>query len=581
MESVSISEQDIRHWVSTKSYERGFRYYENNVVTDAKRQGMMIKAYCHGSMPQPYRVYVQFKENGIAEANCSCPVGSGGHCKHVAALLLTYLNDPDEFREIQEIDDVLEHRSKEDLIRLIKEMIDRSPELENLLEVALPDDQSNREVLNPSSYRNLAASAFTQSHYGWYGERAIADQLQSIIRLGTEFADKHEYQNAAIIYEQVALEILDNYEMIQDDEGEIGFVVNTCVEELGECLSKIEETETRECIITTLFDIYEFDTEFGGVGLSEEVPDIILNTATSEEQKMIAKRIRTLLSKEKKDSWSSSWHRQAYGGFLLDLEEDRLTDDEYMKICRMADRTTDLVDKLLSNDSVNEAIIEAENTSDYDLLSIADVFVVHDYGKIAKTLIEKRMKKSNDSRLLTWLKTYAEKEGDFSEALQLSLQLFQTHKNLSTYQNIRSVAQKGNTWEKVRCNLIDELTKEKQYRVLTEIYLDEKKIDKALETQEKIQKDWLSPIHLRSKVAHAAEQSHPREAIRLYTDITDHYIGLRGRHNYQTACTYLSKAKWVYQQLNDVQQWNAYIESVRRKHNNLPAFLDELLKARL
>ncbi|MBS3777795.1 MAG: hypothetical protein KGY50_00710, partial [Candidatus Thermoplasmatota archaeon] len=335
-------------------------------------------------------------------------------------------------------------------------------------------------------------------------------------------------------------------------------------------------------IITTLFDIYEFDTEFGGVGLSDEVPDVILNAATSQEKEMVAKRLSSLLSTEKKDDWGISWHRKAYGGFLLDLKKDRLTDDEYVKICRMADRTIDLVDKLLSKDQVNEAIIEAKNTSDYDLLSIADIFVDHNHGKIAKELIEKRLNQSNNDRLLNWLKTNAEKEGDFSQALQLSLQLFQKHNSLSAYQNVRLVAQKCNIWEKVRRDLIDGLSKQKQYRVLTEIYLDEDEIDKALKTQEKIQDHyWQAPIHLRSKVAYAAEKNYPCEAIQLYAKIAEHYIELRGRNNYQTACTYLSKAKRVYQQINDIQQWNAYIESLRDEHDNLPAFLDELSKARL
>lgn len=582
MDKITISNDNIRQRVSSKSYERGFRYYKNNVVTDAKRQGMMIKAYCYGSMPQPYRVSVQFDEDGIAEADCSCPVGSGGHCKHVAALLFTYLNNSDEFREIKEVDDVLEHRSKEDLIYLIKEMLDRRPELENLLEVVLPIDQSDEETIDPVSYRNLAASAFHQSQYSWYGQRGIADQLYSIIRLGDEFIDKNENQNAAIVYEQVALEVIDNYEMLGDEEGEIGSVVNACVEKLGECLSEIAEPEIRERVFSTLFDIYEFDIEFGGVGLSDEVPKIILDAASSQEKELVAKRIRTLLSEEKKDDWSSTWERQAYGGFLLDLQQDRLTDDEYMKICRISDRTTDLVGKLLSKDQVNEAIIEAKDTSDYELLSIADVFVEHNHGKIAKELIEKRLNQSDDGRLQNWLKTKAEKEGDFSQALQLSMTLFQDYKSLSTYQDLRRIAQKNNKWDSLRKEIIKNLTDEKQYELLTRIYMDEKHIDLALKTVKQIPMNrWNFSCFLLIEVAKASEQIKPFESIRLYSQMAEHFIELRGRNNYQTACSYLLKAKRIYQQLNDIQRWNTYIESLRDKHENLPAFLDELSKAQL
>jgi uncharacterized Zn finger protein len=94
MTKLNLCEKDIQNWVDTRSYERGYRYFKNDVIIDAKRQGMTLKAYCQGSNIQPYRLSVSFGQEGIFEAYCSCPIGRGGHCKHIAALLLTYLNSP-------------------------------------------------------------------------------------------------------------------------------------------------------------------------------------------------------------------------------------------------------------------------------------------------------------------------------------------------------------------------------------------------------------------------------------------------------------------------------------------------------
>ena len=69
-------------------------------------------------------------------AAAPAPRGDGGHCKHAAALLLTWLHEPEFFIEVPELEQVLEERSKEDLISLIREMVTRHPDLEQLLELS-------------------------------------------------------------------------------------------------------------------------------------------------------------------------------------------------------------------------------------------------------------------------------------------------------------------------------------------------------------------------------------------------------------------------------------------------------------
>src|SRR5262245_16272731 len=99
-----ITERDIRARVGDTSFERGVPYARDGSIRGPHRQGMTIRSRCEGTSGGPYRVEVTFDAKGIASAGCSCPVGGGGYCKHVAALLLTWKNRPGDFSEVEETD---------------------------------------------------------------------------------------------------------------------------------------------------------------------------------------------------------------------------------------------------------------------------------------------------------------------------------------------------------------------------------------------------------------------------------------------------------------------------------------------
>jgi hypothetical protein len=96
-----ITVTDIQGWTGSASFGKGQAYFRQGAILEPRRQGWTLKARCLGSSAPSYRVEATMGDEGIAEADCSCPVGSGGHCKHIAALLLTWLDDPDAFTRSQ------------------------------------------------------------------------------------------------------------------------------------------------------------------------------------------------------------------------------------------------------------------------------------------------------------------------------------------------------------------------------------------------------------------------------------------------------------------------------------------------
>jgi hypothetical protein len=61
------------------------------------------------------------------------------------------------------------------------------------------------------------------------------------------------------------------------------------------------------------------------------------------------------------------WRRAAYGGILLMLADDDLDDESYLTVCRQTGQESDLVERLLTLDRVDEAVAEAQQATDYVL----------------------------------------------------------------------------------------------------------------------------------------------------------------------------------------------------------------------
>src|SRR6516164_4280985 len=167
VEVARLSKPRILRQVGEASIQKAKAYLRRDVWRDLRVQGPTVKGRCQGQAPNPYRVAVTFDGDAIVGADCSCPVGDGGHCKHVAALLLYYREHPDAFVEVEELDEALERRSKGELVALVRRMIRRVPELELLLEAPLPGYTDPATADDPEAYRRQARAAFEHDDDSW------------------------------------------------------------------------------------------------------------------------------------------------------------------------------------------------------------------------------------------------------------------------------------------------------------------------------------------------------------------------------------------------------------------------------
>ncbi len=302
--------------------------------------------------------------------------------------------------------------------------------------------------------------------------------------------------------------------------------------------------------------------------------------ARPEERERVAQWLREVLPEG--DAWDQVYRRKEIGSFLLTLEEEQMDDEAFLTLCRETDQEALLVDRLLSLGRVAEAVAASRESGDYELLSLADIFVAHERGDLAERLIRERTKTSEDIRLLVWLRERAKERADLEEALSLEEMLFWRRPSLEGYKEVRALARLVERWSYFREVIVERLVDEEHFSLLTRIYLDEEEIDLALEMLQKVREEglyWAGNLDL--EVAQSAEDSRPRAAIGLYMEMIERLIAGRGRSNYNTAATYLERVRELYHRLEEDETWHTLIAQLREDNRRLPALQDELDKAGL
>jgi uncharacterized Zn finger protein len=577
-----IKQSDIRNWTDDVYFQRGQNYYKQGAIYDQREQGMTLKSKCAGSQAPFYRQEVLFSSDGIESAECSCPVGEGGHCKHTVALLLTWANDPDSFQETESLDVVLEKRSKAELIAVIREMLEQEPDLESLLELPLAEGDS--QPLNIKAIRQQANRAFQGTDFEWGYAREIKRDLNPLLKLAVGYLSRNDAENSALVYETIVETILENENAaLGDEEGELLGVVYECCEGLGKCLSAVSNTKHRMELLQVLFSAYQWDTiKIGGVGAADNVPEILTSLTTPSERTEIAKWTREIMPKG--NSWSDGYHREVLGRLLLDLEADILDDEAYLRICRQTGRLNDLIDRLLILNRIDEAEAAARTAEDYPLFKAVEIFTKHKRADLADKLVIERLQTSRDKdvdeRLIEWLSDRLRGRGDLSSSLELEERLFWKYPNLEKYKKLHKLAKQLDRWDALRIQIIAELEKKKNFDFLITLYLYEKEVGNALATLKKLPQRWGDHgLHL--EAARAAKKQYPHEAIQIFEHEAERFINDRNRGSYSQAALCLREIRDIYRQLNETESWQKLIMDVRDRHKRLPALQDELNQLKL
>src|SRR5216110_1748874 len=199
----------------------------------------------------------------------------------------------------QDIQAALGQLSKDEMSTLIQQMLQRHPDLANLIVTTQPATPKRQRVpFNAELRRKQVEKIFyTTDRNSWGSEARAAEPLLDIVDTGDEYVEQQDFADAAQLYEIIIRETLDNYDSFRwhAEEGDLDEVVQVCVEGLGKCLRGMpDDTVTRKQILQLLFDVYEFDSNLQDDTpvMSEKVPTILVRYTTPEERQTIAGWVR-------------------------------------------------------------------------------------------------------------------------------------------------------------------------------------------------------------------------------------------------------------------------------------------------
>ena len=114
-----LGEAAIRFRTDGKVFERGYDYWKRGAILSVVKSGNTLRAKVEGSDFKPYRVVINWQEDGSVEAQCNCPYAEDWDewCKHIVAVLLQY--DNEIVPEQASLSELLALLSKRELLDLL------------------------------------------------------------------------------------------------------------------------------------------------------------------------------------------------------------------------------------------------------------------------------------------------------------------------------------------------------------------------------------------------------------------------------------------------------------------------------
>ena len=186
MQLPNLTHDQIRARCTEQSFTRGLEYFHAGAIGNPVLHGWTLSATCQGTGPVPYRVTVEFMPTTIAATSCSCPYEYDGECKHVVALLLTYIETPEIIYDIDTLLATLAEKPKSSLLQIISELLKRDPTLAPVVSIYADMAAQTELDRTPTAHKPTVSTTIQV-----YSERV--DRI-----FGQDFLEQHQLRDVLI-----------------------------------------------------------------------------------------------------------------------------------------------------------------------------------------------------------------------------------------------------------------------------------------------------------------------------------------------------------------------------------------------
>lgn len=571
-----MTENILKSLSSPESFTRGHDLYQSDAVFDSFRQGDILTGKCEGSSAPFYQLRVQLDEGGIQEASCPCPYDWGGYCKHIIALMLTYMHNPDAFIEQKNIKELLGQLDKDGLVYLITKIVDKNPDLYSWLQTAIPAasaksqptqqrDKRKTEVSKTAYKRQIQSILHSLQGYrmseAYWMMGGMVDQLNHVRDTAYDFLEADDAHGALVILTTLLTEVSGSFDQFDDSDGELGGFFSELALPLVEAILSTDLSKTeRRNLFNELEPVVE---ELSAYGIDDlDVILAALNLGWSEE----------VLDEQEDYDYDESILTEA----KLNILERQNRVEEFLQLCFEAGEYRRYILKQIEMGEFEKAkqVAWKTITQASDALMVAKALRDAGYLLDALRLAEKGLDlDGNKHELGAWLGPIEETQGQIDKAIKAYQAAFTSLPSLELYSILKKLS--GTNWGDLRPVLMQILQASPHTDVLVDVYLSEEEWDKAISIAKKAG-EW--NYSLIEKVADAVFPFRPDWVIQASRKQAEGLIAKTQRKYYATAARWLAKMKQAYLASGRKEEWLSYLEGLKSTYSRRPALQAELRK---
>lgn len=571
-----MTENILKSLSSPESFTRGHDLYQSDAVFDTFRQGDLLTGKCKGSGAPFYQIRVQLDEGGIQEASCTCPYDWGGYCKHIVALMLTYIHSPDAFIEQKNIKELLGQLDKDGLVYLITKMEDKNPDLYSWLQTAIPAasaksqptqqrDKRKTEVSKTVYKRQIQSILHSLQGYrmseAYWMMGGMVDQLDRVRDTAYDFLEADDAHGALVILTTLLTEVSGSFDQFDDSDGELGGFFSELALPLVEAILSTDLSKTeRRNLFNELEPVVE---ELSAYGIDDlDVILAALNLGWSDE----------VLDEQEDYDYDESILTEA----KLNILERQNRVEEFLQLCFETGEYRRYILKQIEMGEFEKAkeVAWKTITQASDALMVAKALRDAGYLLDALRLAEKGLDlDGNKHELGAWLGPIEETQGQIDKAIKAYQAAFTSLPSLELYSILKKLS--GTNWGNLRPVLMQILQASPHTDVLVDVYLSEEEWDKAISIAKKAG-EW--NYSLIEKVADAVFPFRPDWVIQASRKQAEGLIAKTQSKYYATTARWLAKMKQAYLASGRKKEWLSYLEGLKSTYSRRPALQAELRK---
>lgn len=572
-----LSEATIRRYASTQSFQRGETYYLEGAVTKPIERGNTLQAEVEGSEVLPYRVNLSFDGSDIKNATCTCAYSYEGWCKHVVAVLLVCLRQPEKIEPHPPLERLLDRLDLVQTQRLLQELVSEQPELIDAIERHVnsiasaasiterqPSKPQRRAKIDPAPIRRqvkqILQEAVRYFEDGWE-EDPLAENLIDVIQEAQEFTEQGDGHSAIAILEAITAACVEGW----DDVADYGA-------DNEEVVKALNDAWTAAILIADITPQEQVDLRVNLEEWQDEWDADFLMSLEALQQGWGFPPLKRVLEGEitSKGAWEGESPEYADDLALIRLQilERQERYEEYLYLARAEGQTERYLTMLARLGRIEEAIAAAQT----QMRSMEEAFALaqslQDRGalmqalKIAQTGLTLQGNCQYD--LAVWTSNLAEGLGDIPSALMARVQAFKAKPEFGDYRLVEYLA--GENWKEVKAELLAHLRTHSGWgisKTKVDIFLHEELIDDAIATVSNLS---YYQEELIRRVMEKAIGSRPDWVIDNAKSRAESIMDRGKAEVYYHAVEWLKLAREAYKSLGKQSEWSAYRDELMQTH---------------